>query len=124
MTNCRGALALTGMIGLAAGFVLGRAGPARVTAQAPVVTAVNPQEMRLLGNLYMITSGEFRACCLQIYRFAEDRLAEKLRCRTNCSKPPAVLMDLDETVFDNAAPRRLSSAQNRPGSRSSTCRTE
>jgi len=83
-------------------FFLGRGVAPPTNAQAPQAPGVNPQESRLLANLYMITSGEYRACCLQTYRFAEERLAQKLRARSHTEKAPAVLMDLDETVFDNA----------------------
>jgi acid phosphatase len=89
-------------LGVVIGLALGRDILPPSNAQAPTTQAGNPQESRLLGNLYMITSGEYRACCLQIYRFAEERLAQKLRCRTHAEKLPAVVMDLDETVLDNA----------------------
>jgi acid phosphatase len=94
------AVAILG-IGIAIGSILIRSSGTSI-AQAPNPPLPQPQEFRLLANLYMITSGEYRACCLQTYRFAEERLAQKLRCRTHPEKPPAVLMDLDETVFDNA----------------------
>jgi len=87
-------------LGVGIGLFLNRGTPIGV-AQSPNAPG-NPQEDRLLGNLYMITSGEYRACCLEIYRFAEERLAQKLRARPASAKTPAVVMDLDETVFDNA----------------------
>jgi acid phosphatase len=88
-------------IGIGIGAIFFRGGSASI-AQAPNPPLPQPQEFRLLANLFMITSGEYRACCLQTYRLAEERLAQKLRCRTHPAKPPAVLIDLDETVFDNA----------------------
>lgn len=101
MTIRRLAPWLTLVLGLTVGIVIGRSSPSPLAAQAPNPPG-NPQEMRLLGNLYMITSAEYRACCLEIYKFAEERLAQKLRARSPGSKPPAVVMDLDETVFDNS----------------------
>jgi 5'-nucleotidase (lipoprotein e(P4) family) len=62
----------------------------------------NPQESSLLANLYVQTAAEYRACCLQTYALAADRLAEKLKKRTG-DKRPAVVLDLDETVLDNSA---------------------
>ena len=88
-------------LGILIGLVFGRQPPSAVIAQAPPPSS-HPQEPRLLANLYMITSAEYRACCLQIYRFAEERLAQKLRCRSHPDRQPAVVMDLDETVLDNA----------------------
>jgi 5'-nucleotidase (lipoprotein e(P4) family) len=90
------------VLGIGISFFLGRGVAPPTNAQAPQTPGVNPQECRLLANLYMITSGEYRACCLQTYRFAEERLAQKLRARSHAEKSPAVVMDLDETVFDNA----------------------
>lgn len=87
---------------VAAGFLLSRTFPPPAHAQSPNPPAVNPQEMRLLANLFMITAAEYRACCLQVFRWGEERLAQKLRGRADNTKPPAVVMDLDETVFDNA----------------------
>jgi 5'-nucleotidase (lipoprotein e(P4) family) len=89
-------------LGVTIGLFLGRANAPSLSAQAPQKPGVNPQECRLLANLYMITAGEYRACCLQTYRFAEERLAQKLLGRLHQDKAPAVLMDLDETVFDDA----------------------
>lgn len=88
-------------IGMAAGYWLGRTETTAI-AQSPQAPPAQPQENRLLANMYMITSAEYRACCLQTYRFAEERLKEKLRNRANSALPPAVLIDLDETVFDNS----------------------
>ena len=98
----RRSLSAAGLVclGIGIGFMLNRWQPLGV-AQSPNQPG-NPQEDRLLGNLYMITSGEYRACCLEIYRFGEERLAQKLRARPESVKKPAVVMDLDETVFDNA----------------------
>jgi len=58
---------------------------------------------RLGANLYMQTAAEYRACCLQIYRVAELRLASLMHDTHPRPLKPAVVMDLDETVLDNSA---------------------
>src|SRR5208282_2686687 len=58
---------------------------------------------RLGANLYMQTAAEYRACCLQVYKTAEIRLAALLAAADPKPLKPAVIMDLDETVLDNAA---------------------
>lgn len=64
--------------------------------------APNPQERVLDANLYMQTSAEYRAVCVQTYNWATERLTQKLANLDDSTKPPAVIMDLDETVIDNA----------------------
>jgi acid phosphatase len=59
---------------------------------------LNPQERALDANLYMQTAAEYRACCLQAYRLATDRL----HARAGQISRPAVVLDLDETVLDNS----------------------
>src|SRR5436309_1857869 len=97
---------VTGALGLAAGLLAGQAPPpSQATPQAPVAppaVAVNPQENRVLANLYMQTAAEYRACCLQTYKLAAEKLVGRLRHLPPNGSPPAVVMDLDETVFDNA----------------------
>src|SRR5438067_3740708 len=87
--------------GLIVGLLLG--GPVLRARQAvpPGAAAVNPQENRVLADLYM-QSAEYRACCLQTYKLAAEKLAEKLKALPPGEKRPAVVMDLDETVLDNA----------------------
>lgn len=63
----------------------------------------NKQEHALDANLYMQTSAEYRAVCLQTYQLASERLGQRLSTLPTGSKRPAVVMDLDETVVDNAA---------------------
>ena len=58
---------------------------------------------RLGSNFYMQTAAEYRACCLQIYQCAEMRLESLLATQGQSRFKPAVVMDLDETVFDNSA---------------------
>jgi 5'-nucleotidase (lipoprotein e(P4) family) len=50
----------------------------------------------------METSTEYRACCLGVYQSAGDRLAAVLPGVPRESLKPAVVFDLDETVFDNS----------------------
>src|SRR5947209_5617136 len=86
--------------GLVVGLTVGATGLRPSAAEAPAV-AGNPQESRLLANLYVLTAAEYRACCLQTYKLAGERLAELLKAPAANGRPPAVVMDLDETVFDN-----------------------
>ena len=60
----------------------------------------------------MQTSGEYVANCLQTYRIAADQVERNLKelqareiglPAEQHGKPPAVVMDVDETVLDNAA---------------------
>src|SRR6266542_834277 len=83
-----------------AGVVLGVAGG--VAGHSLYRPATNPQEAALLASLYVQTAAEYRACCLQTYASASERLAEKLKGRAS-GKRPAVVLDLDETVLDNSA---------------------
>lgn len=88
--------ALSLMIGLA----VGSAGVHSQTAvQAP---APNPQERGIDANLYMQTSAEYAAVCLQTYNWGLERLKLKLAAAKHGDLRPAVVMDLDETVLDNS----------------------
>jgi 5'-nucleotidase (lipoprotein e(P4) family) len=74
-------------------------------AATPVCPAEDPANRPLDANLYMQTSAEYRASCYQAYNLATDRLEWLIRHdRANAKRPKelAVVMDLDETVFDNA----------------------
>jgi acid phosphatase len=95
MTKPIGSWALAGVLGLALGLVIG------YTA-APEGSPPNPMERNLDASLWLQTSGEYRASCLQAYRLAGQRLREKLDALPKGGKPPAVVMDLDETVLDNS----------------------
>ena len=92
------ALALTGNYCLA--FAQTTAPPPG--PKPPIASAVNPQESSLLANLYMQTSAEYEAVCLQTYSLALERLKTKLAARAAGELKPAVIMDLDETVIDNS----------------------
>jgi 5'-nucleotidase (lipoprotein e(P4) family) len=92
-----------GMCGLIAGLSIGQTlSPSRAEPLVAVATEVNPQENRVLANLYMQTAAEYRACCLQTYKLAEEKLVDRMRRLATEGLPPAVVMDLDETVFDNS----------------------
>jgi 5'-nucleotidase (lipoprotein e(P4) family) len=84
-------------------WVFGQDSPAPLAP--PAYKAEEPANRALDANLYMQTSAEYRASCYQAYNLAADRL-EKLvqgeKAKPKQSKKLAVVMDLDETVFDNA----------------------
>jgi len=72
-----------------------------------------PTEMQrglLYADLWMQTSAEYVACCLQTYHLAGDISEQDFKWfRANESAqpaekrlPPAIIMDLDETVLDNS----------------------
>jgi 5'-nucleotidase (lipoprotein e(P4) family) len=61
----------------------------------------DPPFRGLDASLYMLTSAEYKACCLQAFRWAGIMAKEKLNTRQDQSKPAAVVMDLDETILDN-----------------------
>jgi acid phosphatase len=91
------------------GAVLGIAAmnlvPRSPAGAPPALAKENPQYRSLDANLYVQSSAEYRACCLQAYNLAKLRLAEKvarLAPRKEGDKPVAVVLDLDETVFDNS----------------------
>jgi len=79
-----------------------------LSAQTAIaLPAFKTEDVPLRGldaNLYMQTAAEYRACCYQAYNLATYRLKEKAaeaRAKDKDVKL-AVVMDLDETVFDNA----------------------
>jgi 5'-nucleotidase (lipoprotein e(P4) family) len=91
-------------VGLVAGYYLGSTGPVADATQTPLTarpTGLNMQD-RLGGNYWLQTSAEYQACCLQTYHLAGRRL-EQLLAVPNPPPKPAVVLDLDETVFDNSA---------------------
>src|SRR5262249_30127198 len=92
-------------VSLVAGLVLGSLGrvPLGAEPQPAPPCAVNPNERGLGANLYMQTAAEYRACCLQTYQWMAERLRSRLAVLPTEGLPPAVVMDLDETVLDNSA---------------------
>lgn len=87
---------------LLAAFGLGAAvaPPRPATGQVPVAPPEFLPNRGLDAALYVHTAAEYRACCLQAYAVAEERLAA-FKTTAPAGKPPAVVLDLDETVFDN-----------------------
>ncbi len=75
--------------------------PATLLGTAPPPPPANPQQALLYANLWVQTSAEYRALCLQIYRNAEGVVLERAKAATG-AKPKAVVLDLDETVIDNS----------------------
>ena len=67
--------------------------------EPPAQAQQNPQAAALFADLWMQTSAEYEALCLQTFHNAEEAVIERLANPTE--KPPAVVMDLDETVIDN-----------------------
>lgn len=49
------------------------------------------------------TAAEYRAICLQTYEFARHYTLMALNASGTNNRPPAVVMDIDETVLDNSA---------------------
>jgi len=92
---------VTLVVGLLLGLGLGSTGTA-VWGQREAVPRINPQERTLDANLFMQTSAEYVACCLQTYAWASERLRQRLAALPPSERPPAVVLDLDETVLDNA----------------------
>jgi 5'-nucleotidase (lipoprotein e(P4) family) len=98
------AFAAVGLAGFAAGvFVSSPRGAAEDLPVPRVVVHEDPPNRSLDANLWMQVSAEYRACCYQAYNLARRRLAEKLQQVPpgGWAKPPAVVLDLDETVLDN-----------------------
>jgi 5'-nucleotidase (lipoprotein e(P4) family) len=81
--------------------------PAPVAAAAPHVLPFfkpeDPPGRSLDANLFVQTSAEYRACCLQAYNLASLRLAAAVAKSTSPPNTLAVVLDLDETVLDNGA---------------------
>jgi 5'-nucleotidase (lipoprotein e(P4) family) len=104
-----------GILGLVVGLIVGSMATAAwmrtFTPPSPAVASTatekvesNPALRTLDANLYVQISPEYRALCLQIYRNAREtlpRLIAEARDKDK-TRPPAVIMDLDETVLDNS----------------------
>src|SRR5205085_1146217 len=93
-SNGRGLLLGIGglVLGLLVGYVVGRENGPRQ----------GPSERNLDASLWLQTAGEYRALCLQTYRTAGEHLLRKRAAQPKGDAPPAVIMDLDETVLDNS----------------------
>ena len=68
--------------------------------QAPL-RSETPAFRGLDANLYLQTSAEYRAVCLQTFQWAMVRLKQSLATAPQDGRRPVVVMDLDETVIDN-----------------------
>ncbi len=68
-------------------------------AAKPRVELTRDSIMRAL--LWMRISGEYEALCRQTYKSALQALRRQLEAHTG-AKPPAAILDLDETVLDNS----------------------
>ncbi|OYT72187.1 MAG: hypothetical protein CFK52_05910 [Chloracidobacterium sp. CP2_5A] len=102
---------------LAAGLMLGLGlGSPGMTAlgQRETPQRSNPQERTLDANLFVQTSAEYVACCLQAYAWAGERLRQRLAAAPPSELPPAVIMDLDETVLDNAGFQSFLDRESKP----------
>ncbi|MCY2973836.1 MAG: hypothetical protein NTW52_04120 [Planctomycetota bacterium] len=94
--------------------------PAKESGAVNEVVLESPAYRGLDSNLYMQTSAEYRAICLQTYRWAKRVIHDKIIARVGRervdgaapTKPPAVVLDLDETVLDN---RQFQTRQIREG---------
>lgn len=96
-----------------AAFFLGRTvqplGPAVGQPLNPALQPLTPAGQALTpagqvgANFYMQTAAEYRACCLQTYRLATEKLDAARKADDGSGKPMAIVMDLDETVVDNGA---------------------
>ena len=87
---------LLGIGGLVLGLVIGQV----VTPEG--AARPNPSERNLDASLWLQTSGEYRALCLQTYRLAAERLRQKAAGLPPAGPRGVVVMDLDETVLDNS----------------------
>src|SRR5262249_34049070 len=64
---------------------------------------VDSAERNLDAVLYVQTAAEYEACCLQAYNVGAERLKARLAVpQGDDTRPPAIIMDLDETVLDNS----------------------
>jgi 5'-nucleotidase (lipoprotein e(P4) family) len=63
----------------------------------------SPSDRRVSSLLWMRTSAEYHALCLQTYRTALAAVVARSETPRAGQLPPAVILDLDETVFDTTA---------------------
>ncbi|MGB0805801.1 MAG: 5'-nucleotidase, lipoprotein e(P4) family [Salibacteraceae bacterium] len=64
---------------------------------------INSQEHTMNSVLFHQTAAEYKALCYQTYNFSKLVLENKLKDHAYpYEKPPAIVMDLDETVVDNS----------------------
>src|SRR3954466_13712198 len=93
---------LSAVVGYGFPCATGAQVPNPAAPQAPVAIKLeDPPHRGLDASLYMQTAAEYRACCYQAYHLAALRLRNAAAARKPGEKL-AVVMDLDETVLDNA----------------------
>lgn len=72
------------------------------TTESTESAAFDKKAHSISSVLYVQTSAEYKALCFQAYHTAKRSLKENLDQRAASQKPPAVVLDLDETVLDNS----------------------
>jgi len=75
-------------------------GPLQTTNGIPQLAGSTIIQGKLFSSVYMQRAAEYKALCTQAYNLARLRVDEELRNRTG--KPPAIIIDIDETVLDNS----------------------
>lgn len=80
--------------------------PAAATPPAAPAVVTSPAEEPAYRNLdaalYMHSSAEYHAMCIQAYNWATERVEARMEDRDD-PRPAAVVLDLDETVINNGA---------------------
>jgi len=98
--NPRPVILLGASVAIATAFIAGRWVGAQVPSAPPAFKAEEPPYRGLDANLYMRTAAEYRACCLQAFNIATERLTDEVEKLSG--RRAAVILDLDETVLDNS----------------------
>lgn len=74
-------------------------------AGSPAVSEMRSKQQmadqEVMALLWMRTSAEYRALCYQGYNMALAEVNKALADRAEKGKPPAIVLDCDETVLDN-----------------------
>lgn len=94
-------------VGFAAGWLVHAAAPTPPSVAAGPAKHAGPpafpMSARLGANVWQQSSAEYAACCITIFNSAAQRLEERVKAEPMRHRNQAVVMDLDETVFDNGA---------------------
>lgn len=97
---------LPGIVGLVGALVLPWLLTAPVLADTTATqprTQISDSDSLLRALLWLRTSGEYEALCLQTFNMALAHVRNAVRAYADKdAKPPAVVMDLDETVLDTS----------------------
>lgn len=70
--------------------------------QPPAPKQLVPAHRSFDSSLYVQTSAEYRASCLQTFQLARTVIEKKLKELPSPAKPFAIVSDLDETILDNS----------------------